>query len=311
MKPLISIIIPTYNRAHLIGETIASIQSQTYTHWECVIVDDGSTDDTEQLILSYIKNDARISYYKKPDDLPKGPSAARNYGFSKSKGAYINWFDSDDLMHSGKLETDLQNLASGDFDFTISQSAFFKASGAPKKTYWNKGLWSDDPINDFIIKEIGWGINSPLWLRESLERTKLSFDATLMTADDFKYHVQAMQFGLKPVINTAVLVDLREHGNRLNDYPDKASNKLVTYIYLIKYQKELKLNDKTIRYLNWHFIRYFSWSLKCKELKFSSKVLIDCFKINFTLKTKLKVVKLWLIGGFYYISGKGYKFLTN
>ena len=308
-QKLISIIIPTYNRAHLIGDTIVSIQNQTYAHWECIIVDDGSTDDTEALILKCKKQDDRVSYYKKPDYLPKGPSAARNYGFSKSKGDYINWFDSDDLMHPEKLETDLKFLASGDFDFTISQSAFFKDRGEAKKQYWNARLWSADPINDFICKKIGWGINSPLWLRKSLIQTKLSFDEALMTADDFKYHLQALVFGLRPVIIDTVLVDLREHDNRLNDYPDKASNKLRTYFYLIEKKGVLELNFKVIRYLNWHFLKYFSSLLKAKKIKLASSVLFEMLYSNFKFKTKFKAVKLWLFGLIYCLTGEGYKFL--
>ena len=64
-KKLVSIIIPTYNRAHLIGETIVSIQNQSYENWECIIVDDGSTDNTEILVFKLIKNDSRILFYKK------------------------------------------------------------------------------------------------------------------------------------------------------------------------------------------------------------------------------------------------------
>ncbi|MBP92712.1 MAG: hypothetical protein CMC55_01195 [Flavobacteriaceae bacterium] len=308
-QKLISIIIPTYNRAHLIGDTLVSIQNQTYAHWECIIVDDGSTDDTEAFILKCKKQDNRISYYKKPGHLPKGPSAARNYGFSKSKGDYINWFDSDDLMHPEKLQTDLKFITSGDYDFTISQSAFFREEGKPKKMHWNKTVWSADPINDFIIKKIGWGINSPLWLRKSLIRTNLSFDESLMTADDFKYHVEALVFGLKPVIIDAVLVDLREHDNRLNDYPDKATNKLRTYFYLIEKKGDLELNIKVIRYLNWHFLKYFSSLLKAKKIKLASNVLYEVLCSNFKYKTKFKAVKLWLFGLIYCLTGEGYKFL--
>jgi glycosyltransferase involved in cell wall biosynthesis len=311
LKALISIIIPTYNRAHLIGETIASIQKQTYTHWECIIVDDGSTDTTKSVLLDYINKDARISYYKKPKHVPKGPSAARNYGFAKSTGAYINWFDSDDLMHPEKLATDLEHLHSGNFDFTISQSTFFKAQGEPKKKYWNKNLWSKDPINDFIIKKIGWSTNAPLWRRDRLEACNLVFDEDLMTADDFKFHVQAMQFGLKPVIIETSLVSQREHGARLNDYPDKASNKIRTYLYLLKHREALQLNAKTLKYLNWHFLKYYSSLLKAKRIKDALIVLFKVMVLPFKINTKLRSLKLWILGVFYFLTGVGYKFLKT
>ena len=311
MINLISVIIPTYNRAHLIGETIESVQSQTFENWECIIIDDGSTDDTASIVASYIKNDTRIKYYKKPLHLPKGPSAARNYGFTKSKGMYINWFDSDDIMHPEKLETDLKYLNSGNFDFTISQSAFFKENGAPKKQFWNKVLWSEDPINDFITKKIGWGVNSPLWVRKKLEAKKLVFDDALITADDFKFHVQAMQFGLNPVVIDQTLVTLREHQNRLNNYPDKASNKLKTYLYLIKNQEYLKLNANTLSYLNWHFVKFYSWLLKQREIRLATCIMLECWRLEFTLNTKKRVLKLWMVGLFFLISGKGYKMLNH
>jgi glycosyltransferase involved in cell wall biosynthesis len=102
--PLVSIIIPTFNRAHLIGETLDSVLAQTYTNWECIVVDDGSKDTTEQLMKSYCEKDSRFQYHKRPSDRPKGANACRNYGFELSRGEYVNWFDSDDVMLEGFLK---------------------------------------------------------------------------------------------------------------------------------------------------------------------------------------------------------------
>ena len=65
-NPLVSIIIPTYNRAHLIKETLDSVLTQTYTNWECIIVDDGNSDNTEEVINSYIAKDQRFKYCHRP-----------------------------------------------------------------------------------------------------------------------------------------------------------------------------------------------------------------------------------------------------
>lgn len=97
-QPLVSIIIPTYNRAHLIGETLESVLKQTYKNWECIIVDDESTDNTLEIVEKYLKLDNRFQYHQRPSRLKKGANACRNYGFELSKGEYINWFDSDDVM---------------------------------------------------------------------------------------------------------------------------------------------------------------------------------------------------------------------
>jgi glycosyltransferase involved in cell wall biosynthesis len=97
-NPLVSIIIPTYNRAHLIGETLDSVFAQTYANWECIVVDDGSTDETGKLLATYYAKDNRFRYYHRPSNRLKGANACRNYGFELSKGKYVNWFDDDDVM---------------------------------------------------------------------------------------------------------------------------------------------------------------------------------------------------------------------
>lgn len=102
--PLVSIIIPTFNRAHLIGETLDSVIAQTYQNWECIVVDDGSTDDTAKVMEAYTAKDSRIQYHHRPPEHKPGGNGARNYGFKMSRGEYVNWFDSDDLMLPNFLE---------------------------------------------------------------------------------------------------------------------------------------------------------------------------------------------------------------
>ena len=103
MSDLISILIPTYNRAALIVETLDSIKSQTYNNWECVIVDDGSTDNSREIIDGYCKEDSRFRYYDRPENHIKGANGCRNYAFKMSQGKWIKWLDSDDLLHENTL----------------------------------------------------------------------------------------------------------------------------------------------------------------------------------------------------------------
>ena len=97
---LFSIVVPTYNRAHLITSTIESLTKQDYTNFEIIIVDDGSTDNTAEVIAPFL-SDARISYYKKNN---AERAAARNFGAAKAKGEYVNFFDSDDIALSNHLK---------------------------------------------------------------------------------------------------------------------------------------------------------------------------------------------------------------
>ena len=77
--PLISIIIPTYNRACILPQALNSVMAQTYEHWECIVVDDGSTDDTLTVLEVYNKKDKRIKYFKRQRK-PKGAPTCRNIG---------------------------------------------------------------------------------------------------------------------------------------------------------------------------------------------------------------------------------------
>ena len=110
--PLVSIIIPTYNRAHLIEETLQSVLAQTYTNWECIVVDDGSADGTETLIRDYATKDARFQYYTRPDTHKPGGNGARNFGFEVSKGEFINWFDDDDVMLDNFIDVKMKAITS-------------------------------------------------------------------------------------------------------------------------------------------------------------------------------------------------------
>lgn len=110
MQPKVSIIIPTYNRAHLLGETLESVLAQTYENWECIVVDDGSTDHTDELLEFYDKKDSRIQFYHRPSHKSKGANACRNYGFEVSKGEYIQWLDSDDILNKDKVGSQVKAL---------------------------------------------------------------------------------------------------------------------------------------------------------------------------------------------------------
>ncbi|TQI71542.1 glycosyl transferase family 2 [Gramella sp. Hel_I_59] len=109
-NPIISVIIPVYNREHLIGETLDSVLEQTYTNWECIIVDDGSNDNTAYVVRSYVERDDRFKFFLRPEDRKKGASPSRNYGLENAKGVYIQFLDSDDLLHCSKFEEQLKVL---------------------------------------------------------------------------------------------------------------------------------------------------------------------------------------------------------
>jgi glycosyltransferase involved in cell wall biosynthesis len=107
MTDLISVIIPTFNRSAVLLRAIESVLNQTYNNFELIIVDDGSTDETELLLSPYIKS-GQLHYYKKTNG---GVASARNYGVKQSSGAWIAFLDSDDEWLPEKLSEQIKYLS--------------------------------------------------------------------------------------------------------------------------------------------------------------------------------------------------------
>lgn len=185
---LVSIIIPTYNRANIIGETLNSILAQTYTKWECIVVDDGSTDNTAEVMAGYLAIDDRFSYYDRPINRLKGGNAARNYGYEMAKGDYIQWFDSDDLMVAQSLETKLLKLSSNkNASFCLSAYGFFSENYCfmePASIVKSTNL-----LEDLITKRIKVNTLSPLFKKEFLVGKHL-FDEKLLTAHELDFYIR-------------------------------------------------------------------------------------------------------------------------
>ncbi len=119
---LISVITPAYNAAQYIGQTIESVLVQTYTHWEMLIVDDGSTDNTAEVVKQYASCDSRIIYIHQPNGRQ---GKARNNALHKAKGNYIAFLDADDLWVDTKLEQQLSFIKQYGVDLVFSDSYFF------------------------------------------------------------------------------------------------------------------------------------------------------------------------------------------
>ena len=103
-QPKFSILIPVYNREQVIAETLESLLAQTFQDWECILVDDGSTDATANITERYCTQDKRFRYYKRAAEYKAGGCGARNYAYTLSTGEYIKWLDSDDLLYPELLE---------------------------------------------------------------------------------------------------------------------------------------------------------------------------------------------------------------
>ena len=128
-QPLVSVIMPCYNMEPYISETIASVQRQTYPHWELLIVDDASTDLTAELVKKLQNEDDRIQFFVKPEH--SGIADTRNQCLSMAKGRFLAFLDADDVWHPNKLERQLAFMMEHHIGFSYSSYDCIDDTGKP------------------------------------------------------------------------------------------------------------------------------------------------------------------------------------
>jgi glycosyltransferase involved in cell wall biosynthesis len=146
MSPFFTVIIPSYNRADLILKTIHSVLTQTFTDFEVIVVDDGGTDNTDQVLEEI--TDSRLVYFKK-ENSERG--ATRNFGIKIAKGRYITFIDSDDLMYVHALQHAYDKLLSLEYPSCFAQ-AFEVVDSSSSKLMQSATLVKTDTINEQILK---------------------------------------------------------------------------------------------------------------------------------------------------------------
>lgn len=113
-SPLVSVVMPCYNAANFIGDSIDSVIQQTYANWELIIVDDGSRDNSLEVIKKYAALDSRVRYIVCPKP-SGGPATPRNLGIDNAKGRYIAFLDSDDIWTPDKMKTQVDLIQKGGY----------------------------------------------------------------------------------------------------------------------------------------------------------------------------------------------------
>jgi glycosyltransferase involved in cell wall biosynthesis len=210
---LISIIIPTYNRASLINETLDSILKLNYINWECIIVDDGSTDNTQNIIEIYIENDKRFKYYKRPINRRKGPNSCRNFGFEKSKGFWVKWFDSDDVFMPNALDFFLEDCVDN-IDVVVCKLQ--RVNFSTNHIINENNIISNNLIQDYLTGEVTFYVCGPTWKRVFLERQEELFDENIMNLDDWDFNLRMLYQEPNIIYINEALIKYRRHENSLS-----------------------------------------------------------------------------------------------
>ncbi len=307
--PLVSIIIPTYNRAHLISETLDSILVQTYTNWECIVVDDGSIDDTSLIVNNYCTKDQRFIYHKRPSNKKKGANACRNYGFELSKGEFINWFDDDDIMTIHFIDLKIKHILLSNADFLFSKSNDFDLKDNEKPMFnVDNNLHQINAVN-FVTQKIVWCTLDFFSKRDFLENVR--FNEILKSGQEYNFFCKYLQQNLVGLFLNNVLAKRRVHNNSIQQKQSKSAcdyalNKYLVY-FITFFEIESKATNTELNYLlSMAMSRAYDLSVLKKNVPHKANLLYAVFKHKRILKFMSFCISLVCS----YISGKGYVLLN-
>jgi glycosyltransferase involved in cell wall biosynthesis len=232
LNSLISIIIPTYNRASLLPETLDSILAQTVSNWECIVVDDGSTDDSQKVFEHYSALDSRFRFLNRPSSKPKGANACRNIGLDNVTGDYIVFFDSDDLMSPNHLEVKLKGITESGCDYVITRTKYFNKDNSQIDQYYNFDQFEITAYN-YITQKINW-LTYDICLKAPLAK-QITFNEQLQAGQEYNYFCKLVLLTTNARFIDEVVTLRRHHEQSIRSGLKTA--------YLL---------DKSFFYTNWH-----------------------------------------------------------
>jgi len=209
------VIVPCYNRAQIISETLDSVWSQTYRPIELIMVDDGSTDDVPEVIKRWAANKrkqgdnsftTKIIHQKN-----SGPSSARNTGLLVCKGEYIQFLDSDDILHEEKFEIQTDAIKNHHKDFCVCNYKRFEEYTNDKNTIVDFYSQSHS-IDDFPLV-YPMDTPAPLYKRHVVLSAGL-WRTYIRAAEDFEYNFRILSTGAKGIWLDCVLLYVRKHNSK-------------------------------------------------------------------------------------------------
>ena len=189
-SPLVSIIIPCFNREELIQETLNSVINQTYPHWEAIIVDDGSTDNSVAVVNEYFKKDNRIKLLLRNRE-PKNASVCRNIGIENSKGKYLIFLDSDDILAPNCLENRVEFMGlNQNIHFAVFQMAFFDNKGVIENSHITKK--KENYLYSYLSYDLPWQTTCPIWKTSFVCEKIGGYNETYPRLQDVEFNTRAL-----------------------------------------------------------------------------------------------------------------------
>ena len=298
-NPTVSVIIPTYNRAHLVGRAIQSVLNQTYHDFELIIVDDGSTDNTEDIIKKFQEQDKRVKYIRHEKN--RGGSAARNTGIKNAKGEYIAFQDSDDEWLPKKLKNQMEVFKDAPLEVGVVYTGFLRIENG-KKNYIPSSwvIKKEGNINKELLKGNFVTTQSIVAREKCFEKVGM-FDENLPRLQDWELVIRLSKYYNFKCIDEPLLVSYytSDSISANNDALIKAIELIITkhFTEFSKYKKILSRHYfglGRILYLDGDLIngrRYFIKAIKKYPLNI--KYSLSYFVSFFGPRTFNKVTKIY------------------
>lgn len=198
MEPLVSVIVPNYNAEKFIRQFLDCMIKQTYNNWELIIVDDGSTDRSPDIVSEYASKDARIRLLYRPDDR-NGACRRRNQGYDAAKGELICFFDSDDLLPENSLEVRVKAIQDDpQLDFVVTPAiSFIKEPYDIRKLALGIPLFDDD-LGMFLKRyRLPFGVWTNIYRKESLDQFGIRWDEDLASLQDSDFNIRMLAAGAR------------------------------------------------------------------------------------------------------------------
>ncbi|GAA4753297.1 glycosyltransferase family 2 protein [Flavisolibacter ginsenosidimutans] len=197
MKQIVSIITPSFNRADLVTETADSIFAQTYPYWEWVIVEDGSTDNSWEVLQAIAAKDSRVKIFQR-QRLPKGACACRNIAVENCTGDYVMFLDTDDVLAPYCLEQRVAAMQENpDCDFVIFPMLLFENELMDLNVLWNIDKDKDD-IHRILTGDAVCQGTGPLWKKSSFQQVGM-WREDLALWQDVELHIRSLLWPMKYV----------------------------------------------------------------------------------------------------------------
>lgn len=320
---MLSIIIPNFNKASYIQNTLQSVVTQDFVDWEAIVVDDGSKDSSKEIIENFAVSDKRIRFIQRTRE-PKGGAVCRNIGIEVAQGEYLMFFDSDDIMISECLQQRIEYMEKNpELDFAVFPVGTFYKTIGDNSTIWRPK--KSKHLESFLNHNLPWHTMSPIWKTSFIRGRLNGFDEAFPRLQDVEFHtrvllIQDVRYSIVRNVKPCCFYRIDEERN---------NNSYLQRLQILQRGVELYINRIGLLVRNYSLKKYlrgtlFSFFTRINYFKVQRKITVDDYTeiVNrmyefmlqsdiFTRKSKEIIVlynRLYLFGGW---KIKGFNFICK